>query len=240
MKWDNKCQEYERRFGADATELLMQYCDGSGNYPDEVVNSPALLSQFNQWAYKMSGCPKVIDNAFTNEDTKMKQKNTMLESITIGEIEKWYGKPTADALVKYCDEKNKNVDQVASDDAEWDRFEMWAKSKKRRLGTNSSKFDNWRDAAGMDDKAITKKRDSGVRRYDLPTAADMYGEGSGSDPIDEYFISNWIGDELKECDWVDPEAIEWAGDEPWVEISTEEGDVYRIMVKKMYSGKLGR
>ena len=69
--------------------------------------------------------------------------------------------------------------------------------------------------------------------------ADEFVEGRGSEPVDEFFISNWIGDELQDCEWVDPAEIQYAGDEPWVEISTPDGDVYRIQVTKVYSGKLG-
>ena len=160
----------------------------------------------------------------------------MEDGITLREIEKWYGKKTAEELVKYCSAKKIGVDAVAASDSEWDRFETWAKGKKRGLGTNSSKFDNWKDAASLDDG---DKRGRAAKVYDRPTDADIYGEGSGSEPVDEYFISNWIGDELQDCEWVDPSAIQYAGDEPWVEISTPDGDVYRIQVTKVFSAKLG-
>ena len=62
---------------------------------------------------------------------------------------------------------------------------------------------------------------------------------SVDESVDEYFISNWIGEELQDCEWVDPNEIQYAGDEPWVEISTPDGDVYRIQVTKVYSSKLG-
>ena len=71
------------------------------------------------------------------------------------------------------------------------------------------------------------------------TNSKIYRENSGSNPVDEYFISNWIGEELQNCEWVDPNEIQYAGDEPWVEISTSDGDVYRIQVTKVYSSKLG-
>ena len=60
--------------------------------------------------------------------------------ITIKEIEKWYGKETAESLIQYCELNGKEIDDVAESDKEWDRFEMWSKSKKRGLGTNSNKF----------------------------------------------------------------------------------------------------
>lgn len=161
----------------------------------------------------------------------------MMEAgITLREIEKWYGKTTADALVQYCEINDKEIDQVAGSDREWDRFEMWAKSKKRGLGTNSGKFDDWQKASRIDDKGTG---DRAPKIYDRPVDSDIYGEGSGSEPVDEYFISNWIGEELQDCEWVDPSEIQYSGDEPWVEISTPDGDVYRIQVTKVYSSKLG-
>ena len=97
--------------------------------------------------------------------------------ITIKEIEKWYGKETAEALIQYCELNGKEIDDVAESDKEWDRFEMWSKSKKRGLGTNSNKFDDWQKAARIDEP------DNGERIgnvYDRPTDSDIYGEGSGS------------------------------------------------------------
>ena len=165
------------------------------------------------------------------EGTEMKQKNTMLESITIGEIEKWYGKPTADALKQYCDAKEMDVDRVASNDAEWDKFEMWAKARKRKLGTLSSKFDNWRDAAEMDDKATTKKRKAGgVRRYDLPTDADIYGEGSGS-RMDEQDVLDFIGGELVSCDWVSN--LDYDDVDAKCYIDLNEGTSFEISIKRI-------
>ena len=122
----------------------------------------------------------------------------MEDGITLREIEKWYGKKTADELVKYCSAKKIGVDAVAASDSEWDRFEAWAKGKKRGLGTNSSKFDNWKDAARLDDG---DKRGRAAKVYDRPTDADIYGEGSGSG-MDQDAISSKIYDYLSGCDWV--------------------------------------
>ena len=162
----------------------------------------------------------------------MKQKDTMLESITIGEIEKWYGKPTADALKQYCDKMDMTVDQVASDDAAWDKFEIWAKSKKSKLGTHSSKFDNWLAAAGMDNKEPKSKRNRGrdVKRYDLPTAADMYGEGSGS-KMDEQDVLDFIGGELVSCDWVSN--LDYDDVDAKCYIDLKEGTSFEISVKRI-------
>ncbi len=331
MKWDKECEYYEQEFGSDAAELLMQYCDQMGMEPDTVVYDPSQLSKFNQWAYKFSGCPKVINMLSENKSIKGEQEmipNTyeayakkmegilnkykeflgkgeticgeqlaeiirevssdaldedfvfrfldyvkiddngeiqdwdlgypdgyrkyglnsngelvkepygpkqikrissesrkrkmkikkegsennprfkMMEGgITLREIEKWYGKDTADALVEYCDTMEKEIDQVADSDREWDRFERWTKNKgarrdksgkKIRMGTDSSKFDHWLKAAKMDDD---KKKRKG-REYSLVDKDDeMFQEGSGSHK-DEYDILNFITEELYECPWV--------------------------------------
>ena len=119
--------------------------------------------------------------------------------ITIKEIEKWYGKETAESLIQYCELNGKEIDDVAESDKEWDRFEMWSKSKKRGLGTNSNKFDDWQKAARIDEP------DNGERIgnvYDRPTDSDIYGEGSGS-RMDMYAISDNIWDYLEDCEWVE-------------------------------------
>ena len=119
--------------------------------------------------------------------------------ITIKEIEKWYGKETAEALIQYCELNGKEIDDVAESDKEWDRFEMWSKSKKRGLGTNSNKFDDWQKAARIDEP------DNGERIgnvYDRPTDSDIYGEGSGS-RMDMYAISDNIWNYLEDCEWVE-------------------------------------
>ena len=119
--------------------------------------------------------------------------------ITIKEIEKWYGKETAEALIQYCELNGKEIDDVAESDKEWDRFEMWSKSKKRGLGTNSKKFDDWQKAARIDEPE-NGERIGNV--YDRPTDSDIYGEGSGS-RMDMYAISDNIWDYLEDCEWVE-------------------------------------
>ena len=103
----------------------------------------------------------------------MKRIRKESDGITIREIEKWYGKDTASALMQYCDKMKKDMDDVASDDAEWDRFEMWSKSKKRGLGTHSSKFNDWQTAAKLDDDDKRRKKKVG-REFEEP---DVYLEG---------------------------------------------------------------
>ena len=143
--------------------------------------------------------------------------------ITLREIEKWYGKETAAALVQYCDAMEKEIDDVAGDDKEWDRFEMWSKSKKRGLGTNSGKFNDWQKASRIDDKGDGQRA---ITRYDVPVSSDIYGESSD---MDEYAIHDWIAEELKECEWV---ADIDAGDFPIV-INTTGGKAYSIMVEPL-------
>ena len=134
------------------------------------------------------------------EGSENNQRFKMMEGgITIKEIEKWYGKETAEALIQYCELNGKEIDDVAESDKEWDRFEMWSKSKKRGLGTNSKKFDDWQKAARIDEP------DNGERIgnvYDRPTDSDIYGEGSGS-RMDMYAISDNIWDYLEDCEWVE-------------------------------------
>ena len=119
--------------------------------------------------------------------------------ITIKEIEKWYGKETAESLIQYCELNGKEIDDVAESDKEWDRFEMWSKSKKRGLGTNSKKFDDWQKAARIDEPE-NGERIGNV--YDRPTDSDIYGEGSGS-RMDMYAISDNIWNYLEDCEWVE-------------------------------------
>ena len=135
------------------------------------------------------------------EGTESNPRFKMMEEgdgITLREIEKWYGKDTASALAQYCSKMKKNIDDVAGNDREWDRFEMWAKSKKRGIGTHSSKFNDWQRAAKMDDD---KKKRKG-KEYSLVDKDDeMFQEGSGSHR-DEQDILDFITEELSECEGV--------------------------------------
>ena len=156
----------------------------------------------------------------------------MMEAgITLKEIEKWYGKATANALVQYCEINDKEIDQVAGSDREWDRFEMWAKSKKHGLGTNSGKFDDWQKASRIDDKGTGERA---PKIYDRPVDSDIYGEGSGS-RMNEWDIAGWLEEELADCEWVDD--LKTPNDDyedPWFEIDSD-GSTYRITVKKVFA-----
>jgi hypothetical protein len=86
-----------------------------------------------------------------------------------------------------------------------------------------SEFANW----------AKKKLGLNIDQY-MPSAEEFV-EGSGSNPVDEYFIRNWIAEELEECEWVDPSEIEYSGEEPWVEVTAPNGVVYRIQVTKEFA-----
>jgi hypothetical protein len=107
----------------------------------------------------------------------------------------------------------------------WDKFDIWAK-KTQGLDIMDN-FDDTVDWSGAEDdakrekefstlddeeQALTKKRarkaeklrrkkrqraSHSLREYDIPE----FNEGSGSNPEDEYFISNWIGEQLSDCEW---------------------------------------
>lgn len=166
------------------------------------------------------------------------------EDIVYQEIERMYGVKTAKALKKYCAMKGIDPSTVVNDTSvdrngmcAWDKFDVWAKGKGVDFAAGFGSVDV-DDLLGVG-KPKRKPKGHATRFYDRPDSSDIYGEGSGSEPVDEYFISNWIGEDLQDCEWVDPAEIQYASDEPWVEISTPDGDVYRIQVTKIFSSKLG-
>ena len=110
------------------------------------------------------------------------------DSVTLKEIEKWYGGETAHALAQYCDETGKAVDEVAASDREWNRFESWSKSKKRGLGRDAKKFGNWVKASRIDQKGAARRLG---KIYDRPVDSDIYGE-SFDEPADEYEMADFI------------------------------------------------
>ena len=166
----------------------------------------------------------------SNPRFKMMEKG---DGITLREIEKWYGKDTASALVQYCDKMKKDIDDVAGNDREWDRFEMWSKSKKRGLGTHSSKFSDWQKAAKMDDDNKRKKKAG--KEFEEP---DVYLEGSGS-RMEENDILDWIFQEMGDCEWADD--MEYVDNENAFEVAMPgpDGDVFKVSVTKVWSGRLG-
>jgi hypothetical protein len=167
----------------------------------------------------------------------MKRKiNESSEQETLKEIERTYGKKVRDALVKYCTAKNLDITDTVYEtktdgngQTPWDKFDNWAEKK---LGLDiMGDFDDDFDYTGADARA---KRERGLQEVPL-ASLDSFDEGSGSNPIDEYFIRNWIAEELEECEWVDPSEIEYSGEEPWVEVTAQNGVVYRIQVTKEFA-----
>lgn len=170
-------------------------------------------------------------------------KRTIKESandITIDEIESMYGVEVRKALEKYCSIKRLSPDEVVNDtmtdgngQTEWDKFDNWAEKK---LGLDiMGKFDTDDDydwtgadtARKEEDDWESDHRDEFVESFDEP-----------ENEVDEGFIVNWIGEELYGCEWIDSDEIKFYPDEA-VEISTRDGDVYRISVNKIFSSKLG-
>ena len=153
----------------------------------------------------------------TKECSENNPRFKMMEGgITLQEIEKWYGKDTANALVKYCDENGLEIDEVAADDKKWDLFERWTRkqgAKKDRkgnkigMGTDSKKFSNWTTAAGLDDLERKRKyykmktRSRYGKEYPFDDDNRRFTEGSGSH-MDEQDILDFIGEELRGCEWV--------------------------------------
>ena len=111
---------------------------------------------------------------------------------------------------------------------EWDKFDRWAQRTMKIDFMDN--FDDTTDWTGAEDdrkrerefadadkeeerKAAKKARRAAKRMlkkrqrdghaldtFDQPRFGH-YSEGSGSNPEDEYFISNWIGSELSDCEW---------------------------------------
>ncbi len=61
-------------------------------------------------------------------------------------------------------------------------------------------------------------------------SAEEFVEGSGSNPIDEQFIQDWIAEELQECEWVDGKVISGAD---FVLVKTQDGNRYYVTVEPM-------
>lgn len=170
---------------------------------------------------------------------------TSNDEIVYQEIEKMYGVKTAKALRKYCQLKGKSPDKVVNDMTtdkngmcEWDKFDVWAQKQGVR-------FDAAYSDADVDDILGLKKGTSGRRKgrgsariYDSPADSDIYGEGSGSH-MNEYDIIEWIYEEMYDCEWADD--LEMMDDEAAFELSLPgggaEGNVFKVSVQKIWSGK---
>ena len=118
------------------------------------------------------------------------------------DIEKTYGKEVKDALVKYCALKKLRPEDVIDDTQEdgigqtkWDKFDKWAQ-KKLGLDIMGGFDDDW-DYTGSEERAKREKGLSEVPMGDM----DSFMEGSGSH-MDEQDILDFIGEELRGCEWV--------------------------------------
>ena len=59
---------------------------------------------------------------------KILKFNESQNDVTIDDFKRMYGKSAAEALIKYCDAKNKDAESVINgSDADMARFENWAK-----------------------------------------------------------------------------------------------------------------
>lgn len=171
---------------------------------------------------------------------------------TLKDIERSYGKETAKALEKYCDIKGLDVDEVVSDMhvdgngmTPWDKFDAWAqRTQKLDIMGNFDDTYDWtgaeedrkreRELAEIDKKgkklhnqrakrasrrAAKRRAGHALPEYDAP----RFDEGSGSNPIDETYVSDWIYDEISQCEWVEDATFESESSSELV-ISTVDGD----------------
>ena len=113
-------------------------------------------------------------------------------------VKKMYGAKTADMLQDYCAEKDKDINKVVWDErpdrsgvTAWDKFEYWAKSKRR---TNVQK-----DRFG--DTTIDDYLPSGNSRRGR--LGKVYDEPSMSDMVAEERLNERFGDLTKMTDGVD-------------------------------------
>lgn len=174
------------------------------------------------------------------ECSETNPRHKMMESDdTLIDIENTYGKEVKDALVEYCKLKKLTPDAVIDDMSEdgngmteWDKFDNWAEKKLGLDIMGKFKTDDY-DWTGAD--TARKEQDDWEAEHG---EEERFMEGSRSNPIDEGYIVNWIGEELMACEWVDPDEIKFYPDEA-VEITTSDDDVYRVQVTKVYSAKLG-
>lgn len=192
----------------------------------------------------------------------MKQNNVIKESqeASLKDIESSYGKGVAKALVKYCNEKDKDIEKVINNTTpdrvgltEWDWFEKWAK-RTLKLDIYGGFSDDWmddldKDAKKKDDsddndndlsdgissrklsKSRRRKLSRGIPVHDLPSKYDMMmKEGSGS-RYGEQDIIDYIASSIYGCGWIKDSTFD--DYDPILEIETTDGDKFEISVKKI-------
>ena len=230
-----------KRFCPDKTEMDIKSVDIDDRYERGVGNLDV----------------EVCDYTIHFKEDRMWQEST--DSETIKDIERTYGKKTAMALSKYCEIKDITPTEVVSDLSEdrngmtaWDKFDVWAK---RTMKVDvMGNFDDTYDWTGAADERKREKEFSKLERKERAKARskarnalkkrnradhalkmvdmsglDKFQEGSGSNPIDEYFIQDWIANELNECEWVG-KVINGAD---FVLVKTQDGERFCVTVEHM-------
>ena len=161
---------------------------------------------------------------------------------TLKDIEKTYGKKTAMALDKYCKLFKKDLTNVVSDMktdkngmTEWDKFDRWAqRTMKVDIMDN---FDDTIDWTGAEERKDDDREEENLKK---PRRSMRKGLLRESTRMDENDILDWIFQEMGECEWVDD--MNYLDDGSAFEVTTQgpDGDVFKVSVQKVYSGRLGK
>ena len=180
---------------------------------------------------------------------------------TLKDIERTYGPKVAKALVKYCELKKLDIEQVVSDTKEdgngmtlWDKFDVWAQ-KVQKLDIMGN-FDDTIDWTGAEDEkkrekefakaeklAAKGKGKRGMKKgrfgdvYSAPTDFSTMDESkvNESSEKDAAFVANWIQEELSDCEWVKRMGItkyEMGGESKFV-IRTDEDKLLEVTVNEL-------
>lgn len=180
---------------------------------------------------------------------------------TLKDIERTYGPKVAKALVKYCELKKLDIEQVVSDTKEdgngmtlWDKFDVWAQ-KVQKLDIMGN-FDDTIDWTGAEDEkkrekefakaeklAAKGKGKRGIKKgrfgdvYSAPTDFSTMDESkvNESSEKDAAFVANWIQEELSDCEWVKRMGItkyEMGGESKFV-IRTDEDKLLEVTVNEL-------
>lgn len=177
------------------------------------------------------------------------------QGASLKDIESSYGKDVALALVKYCKEKDKDMEKVINDLnpdkfglTEWDWFEKWSK-RTLNLDIYGGFSDDWKDELDSDAeknkdeddekekrkkvksaKRMARRASRGLKVHSSPSRSDYMTEGSGS-RYGEQDIIDYIGSSIYGCEWVKDTTFD--DYDPILVIETTDGDKFEISVKKM-------
>lgn len=180
---------------------------------------------------------------------------------TLKDIERTYGPKVAKALVKYCELKKLDIEQVVSDTREdgngmtlWDKFDVWAQ-KVQKLDIMGN-FDDTIDWTGAEDEkkrekefakaeklAAKGKEKRGMKKgrfgdvYSAPTDFSTIDESKVNESVekDAAFVANWIQEELSDCEWVKRTGItkyEMGGESKFI-IRTDEDKLLEVTVNEL-------